>query len=323
VNRREVITLLGGAATLPPRANAQQSEHARRIGMLTGIDDTAVKVFIDELAKLGWSEGHNIQIISRYAPAGTQVQMLAKELVDLRPDVIFAQTRPVTAALRDVTSTIPIVFNLVVDPIGAGFVQSFPRPGGNITGFVVYEAAVVGKWMAMLKEIAPQTARVALLGNPDTAAYYEYFLHAAETAAPSLAIGIVPTHIANNAADIERSIENVASIPNTGMVVIPEPTTSINRELIVLLAARYRLPTMYPGRFFVVAGGLMSYAFISEDQYRQAAQYVDQILRGAKPSDLPVQVPAKFETVLNLKTAKELGLAVPAGLLVAADEVIE
>jgi putative ABC transport system substrate-binding protein len=291
--------------------------------MLVGFDDPDIKAFQQELGKLGWSEGRNIHIDYRYAPAGAQVQALAKELVALRPELIFAQSTPVTAALQKATQTVPIVFTFVIDPIGAGFVASVPRPGGNITGFMVFEPSIIGKWLEMLKEIAPQTKRAALLGNPKTAAYYDYLQHAAEAAAPSLGIEVVPSRIENDAADIERTIVAITSMPNSSLAVLPDSTTTINRDLIIKLATRHRLPAIYNGRVFVAAGGLMSYGFIYRDQYRQAASYVDQILRGAKPIDLPVQTPTKYETVLNLKTAKDLGLTVPAGLLVAADEVIE
>jgi putative tryptophan/tyrosine transport system substrate-binding protein len=295
----------------------------KRVGMLIGFDDPDLKVFRQELERLGWSEGRNIHIDELYAPAGAQVQALAKDLVTLQPDVIFAQTRPVTAALQQATKTIPIVFSFVTDPVGAGFVESFPRPGGNVTGFMVYEPSVIGKWLEMLKEIAPQTERVALLGNPKTAAYYDYLLHAAEDAAPSLRVEPVAVHIESDAADIERAIAAVASVPNSSAVVLPDSTTSVNSDLIIKLAARNRLPAVYTNKFSVAAGGLMSYGVVNVDQYRQAASYVDKILRGAKSSELPVQTPTKYETVVNLKTAKALGLTVPAGLLVAADEVIE
>jgi putative ABC transport system substrate-binding protein len=215
------------------------------------------------------------------------------------------------------------VFTFVTDPIGAGLIASLERPGGNITGFEVWEPSIVGKWLEMLKEIAPLTARVALLGNPKTAGYYDDWLHAAETASPSLGIELVPSRIENDAADIERAIAAVAKVPNSSMVVVPDSTTSVNRDLIITLAARDRLPAIYGNRFFVAAGGLMSYAFDNGDQYRKAASYVDRILRGAKSSDLPVQTPTKYETVLNLKAAKALSLTVPAVLLVAADDVIE
>jgi ABC-type uncharacterized transport system substrate-binding protein len=322
--RREFITLAASTALVwPLAARAQQSEHVRRVGMLVGFDDPDIKTFQHELERLGWSEGRNIHIDYRYAPAGTQVQSLANELVALRPDVIFAQSRPVTAALQKATQTIPIVFTFVIDPIGAGFVASVPHPGGNITGFMVFEPSILGKWLEMLKEIAPQTKRAALLGNPKTAAYYDYLQYAAEAAAPSLGIEVVPSHIESDAANIERAVVTIAATPNSSLAVLPDSTTTINRDLIINLAARYRLPAIYYARLFVAAGGLMSYGVIYRDQYRQAASYVDQILRGAKPNDLPVQTPTKYETVLNLKTAKAFGLTVPTGLLVAANEVIE
>jgi putative tryptophan/tyrosine transport system substrate-binding protein len=324
MRRRDFIKVIAGAAAGGPRAvRAQQPNPIRQIGMLVGFDDPDLKAFQQELRKLGWLEGRNIHIEQRYAPAGAQVQALAQELVALRPDVIFAQTRPVTAALQKVTQTVPIVFAFVIDPIGAGFVASVPRPGGNITGFMVFEPGVIGKWLEMLKEIAPETKRVALLGNPKTAAYYEYLQHAAEAGASSLGIKAAPSHIENDAANIERTIVAIASTPNSSLTVLPDSTTTINRDLIIKLAARHRLPAIYNGRVFVAAGGLMSYGFIYGDQYRQAAFYVDRILRGAKPSDLPVQSTTKYETILNLKTAKDLGLTVPDVLLVAADDTIE
>jgi len=323
VGRRAFIALLGGTALGWPLAARAQQAALKRVGMLIGFDDPDIKEFRQELEKLGWSEGRNIRIDELYSPAGTQVQALAKDLVTLQPDVIFAQSRPVTAALQQATKTIPIVFAAVTDPVGAGFIASVASPGGNITGFMMYEPSVVGKWLAMLKEIAPQSERVALLGNPKTAVYYDYLLHAAEAAAPTLGLNLLPIHIENNAADIEHAIVDIASAPNSSMAVLPDTTTSINRDLIIALAAQYRLPTVYSGRFFVADGGLMSYGEASGERYRHAASYVDKILRGAKPSELPVQAPTKYETVVNLKTAKALGLTVPAGLLVAADEVIE
>jgi putative ABC transport system substrate-binding protein len=322
-NRREFITLLGGAVAWPLSARAQQTERMQRIGMLIGFDDPDIKFFHQELERLGWTEGRNIHIDYRYAPAAAQVQELAKELVTLQPGVIFAQSRPVTAALQKETHTIPIVFTFVIDPVGAGFVASFARPSSNLTGFIAFEPSVVGKWLEMLKEIAPQTTRVAVLANPKTALYYDYLLRGAEAAAPVLGVEVAPVRIENDPADIERAIAAIASVPNSGMAVLPDSTTTINRDLIIGLAARHHLPAVYNGRLFVVAGGLMSYGFIYRDQYLQAASYVDKMLRGAKPGDLPVQAPTKYETVLSLKAAKALGLTVPAGLLVAADEVVE
>ena len=324
MGRREFISLLGGTiAGWPLAASAQKPERIQLIGMISAIDDPDLKAFRQELEKRGWSESRNIHIEYRYAPAGAQVQTLAKELVAMHPDAIFSVSRPTTAALQRETRAIPIVFAYVIDPIGAGFIASLARPGGNLTGLMAYDPSAVGKWLGMLKEIAPQTARVALLGNPKTAVYYDYLLGAAQAIAPSLSIEAVPSHIENDAADIERAIAAIASIPNSGMIVLPEATTTVNRDLIIALAARNRIPAVYNFKFQVRAGGLMSYGIVAADHYRQAAFYVDRILRGAKPAELPVQTPTKYETTLNLKTAKDLGLTVPPGLIVAADEVIE
>ena len=327
LKRREFITLIGGAAAWPLAASAQQSDQVRRIGMLLALaeDDPETKArlaaFRQGLEKRGWSEGRNVRIDYRFAPDSAQVQVLAKELVALQPDVILANSTPVTAALQRESRTIPIVFAIVADPIGSGFVASLPRPGGNITGVMLYEASVTGKWLAMLKEIAPSLVRAALVANPRTAAY-DYYLQAAEAAAPSVGIEPVPT-LVENATDIERAIESFASAPNGGLVLIPDVMATVHRDLIIALAARHRIPAVYYSRIFVAAGGLMSYGNDFVDVFRQAASYVDRILRGDKPADLPVQAATKFETIINLKTAKALGLTVPPGLLVAADEVIE
>jgi putative tryptophan/tyrosine transport system substrate-binding protein len=327
MKRREFIGLVGGAATWPVVALAQQPEPMRRIGVLVGLaeNDPEMKErlagFRQGLEKLGWSEGSNVRIDYRFAPAGARAHLLARELVALQPDVILAQSTPATAALKPETSTIPIVFAGVADPIGSGFVASLARPSGNLTGLLQYEEGITGKWLAMLKEIAPNLTRAALLANPRTAAF-DYFLRSAKTLAPSLAIEVVPMPI-ENANDIERSIEGFAREPNGGLVLPPDTTTVIHRDLIIPLAARHRLPAVYAIRVFVAAGGLMYYGTDFVELYRQAASYVDRILRGAKAADLPVQLPTKFETVVNLKAAKALGLTVPQGLLVAADEVIE
>ena len=321
--RRREFLIGFGAATCPAVARAQQAERSRLIGMLTVTNDPDIKAFAQELEKRGWSEGRNIHIEYRFAPAGAQAQTLAKELVAMQPDVIFTLGRPATAALQQETRTIPIVFTYVIDSIGAGFIASLARPGGNITGLMAYEPSAVGKWLGMLKEIAPHTARVGLLGNPKTAAYYDYLLGAAQAVAPSLGIEAFPSRIENDAADIERTIAAIASTPNGGMIALPEATITANHDLIVKLAARNHLPAVYNFKFVVQAGGLMSYGIVSADHYRQAAFYVDRILRGAKPAELPVQTPTRYETALNLKTAKALGLNVPPGLLVATDEVIE
>ena len=329
MRRRDFITLVGiAAAAWPLAARAQQPDGMRRIGVLMGLaeDDQATRArlaaFRQGLEKRGWSEGRNVHIDYRFAPASAQVQVLAKELVALQPDVILAHSTPVTAALQRESRTIPIVFTNVVDPIGSGFVASLPRPGGNITGVMNYEYSVTGKWLAMLKEIAPSLVRAAFVANPKTATYYDYYLRAGEALAPSLGIEPVPTFV-ENATDIERAIASFASAPNGGLVVLPDVTIAAHRDLIIALAARHRVPAVYYSRYLVAAGGLMSYGNDFVDVFRQAASYVDRILRGDKPADLPVQAATKFETIINLKTAKALGLTVPPGLLVAADGVIE
>src|SRR5450759_1924413 len=250
MQRREFITLLGGTiASWPLAARAQKPERIRLIGMLAAINDPETKAFEQELEKRGWSEGRNIHIEHPYAPAAAQMQTLAKELVAMQPEVIFAMSRPATAALQKETGTIPIVFTYVIDPIGAGFIASLARPGGNLTGIMAYDPSVVGKWLGMLKEIAPQTVRVALLGNPKTAVYYDYLLGAAQAVAPALGIEAVPSRIENDAADIEREIAAIANIPNSGMLVLPENTTTLNGDLIIRLAARNRIPAVYSFKF--------------------------------------------------------------------------
>jgi len=330
IPRREFITLLGGAAAWPGVTRAQQTEKTLRIGVLVGLAESDPETrarlagFWQGLEKRGWSEGRNVRIDYRFAPdiSADQAKALAKELIALQPDVILAQATPAIAALQQETSTIPIVFAGVADPIGSGFVASLPRPGSNLTGIMMFEASVTGKWLAMLKEIAPRLERATLVINPKTAPFYNYYLSAAESASPSLGIKLVPS-LVENTADIERAIEAFAGMPNGGLLIPPDVSTVLHRDLIIALAARYSLPAVYPFRLFVVAGGLMSYGVDFVDMFRQAASYVDRILRGDKPADLPVQAATKFETIVNLKTAKALGLTVPPGLLLAADEVIE
>ena len=330
MRRRNFIALLGGAAAAwPIAARAQQSAGMRRIGVLIGLaeDDpdaqARLSAFRQGLDRLGWSEGGNVRLDYRFAPAGAQAQALAKELVALQPDVILAQTTPVVAALQRETRTIPIVFVGVADALGSGLVTSFARPDGNTTGFMLFETGITGKWLGMLKEIAPNLERAALVINPKTAAYYEFYLRAGQAAASSLAVELVFVAIENTAANIERAIALFARTPNGGLLLPPDSSTVVHRDLIITLAARHRLPAIYPDRLFVAAGGLMCYSTNRADQFRQAASYIDRLLRGAKPAELPVQVPTKYETVINAKTAKTLGLTVPPGLLVAADEVIE
>jgi ABC-type uncharacterized transport system substrate-binding protein len=327
MRRREFIAFLGGAAMWPLKVSAQQAA-ARRIGVLMGAaaDDPRMKAQLaglrEGLARLGWVEGSTLQIDYRFAAGNLdQFSVLAKELIALYPEVILAQSTPGAATLQRETRTIAIVFVEVSDPVGSGFITSLARPGGNLTGTIQYEPGVTGKWLAMLKEIAPSLTRVALLANPK-GTNYNYFLQNATAAAPSLAIEIVSNPI-DTVADIERSIGALAHQGSGGLLLPPEHFTNLHRNLIIGLAAEHRLPAVYPWRYFVTDGGLMSYGIDLVDVYRQSASYVDRILRGAKPADLPVQVPTKYETALNLKTAKALGLAVPASLLVRADEVIE
>jgi ABC-type uncharacterized transport system substrate-binding protein len=330
VKRREFITLLGGAAVAwPLAARAQQGGRVRRIAVFTVLaaDDPATKGHLaalrQELEQLGWSEERNVHIDYRFgAGKSDQYTSEAKELVALQPDVILARSTQIATTLQRETRAIPIVFTEVSDPIGAGFIASLARPGGNLTGVLLYEAGIVGKWLAMLKEIAPRLTRVGLLGNPKTVPF-DYFRGAAEAAAPSLAVELVPTPIGNAAADIEGAIESLAAAPNGGLVVLPDPTTGGHRDLIIALAARHRLPAVYPFRLFMAAGGLMAYGTDQNDVQRLAASYLDRILRGANPAELPVQAPTKYKTILNLKTARALALEVPPSLLVRADEVIE
>ena len=329
MRRREFIMIVGGAAVVwPLGTRAQQAERVRRIGVLISqaADDSEMEAsltgFRQGLERLGWLEGSNVRIDTRFAHGNLdQTQVHAKELIALQPDVILAHSTPVAFTLQRESRAIPIVFVNVSDPVGSGLVASLARPGSNLTGLLMYEASIVGKWLAMLKEIAPLMARAAFVANPKISTY-EYYLRTAKAIAPSLAIELVPSPI-ETAADIERAIELFAREPNGGLFLPPNTTNNVHRALIIALAARHRLPAVYAFRFFVADGGLMSYAIDQVDMFRQTASYVDRILRGANPADIPVQAPTKFKTTLNLKTAKALGLTVPPGMLVAADEVIE
>jgi len=317
VTRRQFITLLGGAVAWPLVARAQLSEGARQIGVLMGLaeadPDTKARLFglRQGLEKLGWVEGRNLRIDYRFAPAGARAEALAKELVALRPDVILSNASPATAALQRETSVIPIVFTGVADPIGSGFVASLARPGGNITGFLLFEASITGKWLAMLKEVAPDLARAALVIDPKSAPYYQFYLRPAQAAASSLGTELVLAAINNVPTEIEQAIAAFARVPNGALVLAPDTNTNLHRDLIIRLAARHHLPAVYSDRLFVTAGGLMCYSTDRADQFRTAASYIDRILRGAKASDLPVQAPTKYQTVVNLKTARALGLTVP------------
>jgi putative tryptophan/tyrosine transport system substrate-binding protein len=331
MKRREFITLIGGAAVAWPFAtDAQQSERVRRIGVLMPLAATdpstkrQVAAFVRQLQKLGWAEGRNLQIDYRWAAGDAErMQEFAKELVALRPHVIFARSTPVTAALLKETHTIPIVFTVVSDPVGDHFVESLARPGGNVTGFTNVESSLAGKWLELLKQIAPGIKRVAFIFDPKLApgggSYYSRLI---EATAPSFAVTPTATPV-HDAVEIERTISEFVREPNGGLLVLPDGTTNTHRELIVALTARHRLPTIYAYRDNVVGGGLISYGVDVVDQFLQAAGYVDRILKGAKPAELPVQLPTKFELTINLKTAKALGLDVPLQLQQRADEVIE
>jgi putative ABC transport system substrate-binding protein len=329
-NRREFITLVGGAAAWPLAARAQQGERMRRIGVLMPLaaDDPVGQARIaalrEGLEKLGWIEGRNIRIDTRWMTTGDveSMQRFAKELVALQPDLIVTQSTPITATLLQETRTIPIVFALVADPIGSGFVASFAKPGGNVTGFVTIEPTMAGKWLELLKEIAPRAARVAFLFNPATATYFEYWLNPFKAAAVSFAVEAIAAPVRDR-SELESVIAEQARTPNGGLVVMPDTFTDTHRVEITSLAARYRLPAVYPYRQFTAVGGLLSYGDDLIDNFRRAPTYVDRILKGEKPSELPVQAPIKFDLVINLKTAKALGLDVPLHLQQRADEVIE
>ena len=326
MRRREFITLLGGTALAwPLAARAQQGERVRRIGVLMNLSDRERQLeliaFRKRLGELGWSEGRSIRIDERWAAGDlNRLHGYAAELVSLKPDVIFSEGTPVVASLKQATRTVPIVFVNANDPVGFGFVVSMARPGGNITGFVSYEPAMGGKWLEMLREIAPGLARVALIYNPLT--HTGQHFQSIESASRSEAV--IPIRLPfRDAAEIERMIDDFARGPNGGILVMPDTSTTLHADLIVRLAALHRLPAVYPFHLFVTQGGLAYYGTDTSEQYRQAAEYVDRILRGAKPADLPVQLPTKFELVINLKTAKALGLEIPPTMLGRADRVIE
>jgi len=330
LKRREFISLLGGAAvTWPLAARAQQPERMRRIGVLMGYAESNlegqanVAAFREGLRKLGWTEDHNVRLDYRWATSDLEsIRRFAKELVALQPDLILSNNTPTTAAMLGQTRTIPIIFANVADPVGSGFVASLSRPGGNVTGFVYLEPTMGGKWLELLKEIAPRVNRVAFLFNPATATYFEYFLNPFKAAAASLGVEAVAASV-RDTSELESVVAAQARAPNTGLIVMPDAFTIDHSEEITLLAARYRLPAVYPWRFFAELGGLLSYGNNRLDNYRGAATYADRILKGAKPSDLPVQAPVKFELVINLKAAKALSLDVPLHLQQRADEVIE
>jgi putative ABC transport system substrate-binding protein len=331
MQRREFIAGLGAAAAWPIAARAQQPDRMRRIGVLMGgygENDPQGKAFLSGftqgLSELGWTDGRNLRTDFRWAPGNVdRMRMFAKELVDLQPDVILANTTPVTAAIRRETRTISIVFVMVSDPVGAGFVAGLPRPGGNITGFISQEASMGGKWMELLTEIAPGVKRVAMMFNPDTApGGGSYYLPAFETAARSFKVAPITAPVHSD-AEIETVIASLGREAGGGLVVMPDGFMQIHRMPVILQTARNNVPAVYVDSYYVRDGGLLSYGVDEGDIFRRAAPYVDRILRGAKPAELPVQLPIKFKMALNVKTAKALGLEVPTSILLRADEVIE
>jgi putative ABC transport system substrate-binding protein len=328
VRRREFIALIGGAALAAP-AIPRAQDRVRRIGALMAFAENdreglvRVASFREGLEKLGWAEGRNIRIDPRWATADVEsIRRSAKDLVTLRPDLILSNSTPTTVALLQETRTIPIVFAVVSDPIGSGFVASFARPGGNATGLTNIEPTMAGKWVELLKEIAPRTVRAAFLFNPATATFAEYYLSPFKAAAASFGVKAIVASVRDR-SELESVIAEQAREPNGGLIVMTDSFTSVHRTEITTLAARYRLPAIYPFRFFAELGGLMSYGNDLLDNFRRAATYADRILKGAKPGELPVQAPVKFELVVNLKTAKALGLTVPLLLQQRADAVIE
>jgi ABC-type uncharacterized transport system substrate-binding protein len=328
VKRRAFITLLGGAVAWPLAARAQQRERVRRVGVLMGMtaDDPESQVrlaaFAQGLQQLGWSVGQNLQIDYRWGGGNAELMRKnATELIALAPDIILAHSSTALTPLLQATRTIPIVFTTVADPVGAGYVDSLARPGGNVTGFSNFEYTIGGKWLELLKEIAPRVTRVAVFRESAIAAGPGQF-GAIQAAAPAIGVEVLPIDV-RNADEIERAVTPFAQSSNNGLIVTASPGSALHRDLIITLAARHKLPAVYPYRYVVAAGGLLSYGPDFADQFRRAASYIDRILKGAKPADLPVQAPTKYELVINLKTARALGLEIPPTLLARADEVIE
>ena len=328
-SRREFIMLLGGATAMwPLAARAQQSKRLRRVGVLMpyAANDPQVQTrnaaFLQGLQQLGWTVGNNVQIDYRWS-AGNEddTRKYAAELVALAPDVIFASGSAAVGPLRRATRTVPIVFAATPDPVGAGFVESLARPGGNITGFTPYEYGIGAKWLEVLKEIAPSVARVAVIRDPTITAGIGLW-GAIQSVSPSFGVELRPVDV-GDVGEIERALAAFAGSPNGGLILTGSALAIVHRDLIIALAARYQLPAVYYERYFAAAGGLISYGYDTVEAYRLVAGYVDRILKGEKPADLPVQAPTKYELVINLKTAKALGLTVPETLLARADEVIE
>ncbi len=330
MRRRDFITLVGGAAVAWPHAvRAEQPASLRRIGVLMQYEEdnpeaqATFAAFREALGKLGWTEGHNIKFENRWAASDlNRIQQAAKELVTMQPDLIVSSGTPTTASLRQETRTIPIVFANVVDPVGQGFAASLSQPGGNVTGLVTLEPSMAGKWLELLKEIMPHVARVAVPFDRATAPYADLYLNHFKSTAPSLGLEVIAAPVPDMSA-FETFAAAQAREPNTGLVPVPSGFMIAHDIEIAAMMARYRLPAVYFIRAFPEAGGLLSYGNDFTDNWRRAATFVDRILKGEKPSDLPIQFPVKFELVINLKTAKALGLTVPPTLLATADEVIE
>jgi putative tryptophan/tyrosine transport system substrate-binding protein len=330
MRRREFLTLIVAAAGWPVAARAQQPDRMRRIGVLMGfvesdpVGQSQLKAFHGALTKLGWTEGNNLRIELRWGGADAdQTRTSAKELVDLRPDAILGVTTLAASALARETRTIPIVFAVVADPVGNGFAASLAHPGGNLTGFTSLDPAIGGKWVGLLKEIAPHTVRVALLFNPATAMPFQFLMPSIQGAASSVGIqaSAAPVH---DEDEIDKVIAAQAHTPGGGLIVLPDVFNTRNRDRIIAQAARYGVPAIYFNpTYFAESGGLIGYSDDYAEEIRLAAGYIDRILKGEKPADLPVQNPTKYQLIINLKTANALGLAVPASLLATADEVIE
>jgi putative tryptophan/tyrosine transport system substrate-binding protein len=328
MRRREFISLLGGAAfAWPLAARAQQGERMRRIGVFMNLaaDDPEGQArntaFVQALQQLGWTDGRNVRIDTRWGTDAGSTRKYAAELVTLGPDVILATASTATGALQQMTRTVPIVFVIVIDPVGAGYVESLARPGGNLTGFSLFEYGLSGKWLELLKEIAPGVTRVAVIR--DTAVGSGVGQYAIiQAVAPSLGVELRPIDM-RDVGEIERAVVAFARVPNSGLIIVGAPSAVVHRNLIITLAARHQLPAVYPLSYFASSGGLMSYGPDSIEPYRRAAGYVNRILKGEKPADLPVQAPTKYELTINLKTAKTLGLDVPPSLLALADKVFE
>jgi ABC-type uncharacterized transport system substrate-binding protein len=328
LHRRDFITLLGGAAAWPLAARAQQGEQMRRIGVISTLaaDDPDVRprhaAFLQRLQQFGWNEGRNVRIDYRWGAGNADnTRKFARDLVALAPDVILATGSSALGPLLQTTRAVPIVFVIVPDPVGSGFVDSLARPGGNATGFLSFEFGISGKWLELLKEIAPRVTRAAVIRDSAITAGIGQW-GAIQTAAPSLSVEVSPVNV-GDASEIERALAAFARISNGGLIVTAGPRAALHRDLIIKLSAQHKLPTVYYERNFVAVGGLISYGPDFIDQYRRAAAYIDGILKGEKPADMPVQAPTRYELAINLKTAKTLGLTVPPTLLARADEVIE